>query len=68
THMLEKKATEVDADIVIFGHTHTPFREIKDGVLYINPGSTSLPRGVSYKSFVIMDIEEDDIKIEEIRI
>ncbi|MCG3585187.1 metallophosphoesterase [Clostridioides difficile] len=68
TNMLEKKATEVDADIVIFGHTHTPFREIKDGVLYIKPGSTSLPRGVSYKSFVIMNIEEDDIKIEEIRI
>lgn len=68
TKGLEEKAAEVNADIVIFGHTHTPLREEKNGILYINPGSISLPRGVAYKSFIIMYIENDNINIEEIRI
>ncbi len=31
-------------DSVIFGHTHSPLIERRDGVLFINPGSASLPR------------------------
>lgn len=65
-NMLEKKVIEVDVDIVIFGYIYILFREIKDGVFYINFGSILFLRGVLYKSFVIMNIEEDDIKIEEI--
>jgi len=29
---------------VIFGHTHTPFIERQNGVLFINPGSATRPR------------------------
>lgn len=65
---LEIKAKEVSADIVIFGHTHTPYVKERDGILYINPGSVSLPRGVDYRSFIIMDIIEDDIQIKEVKI
>lgn len=65
---LERKAIEVNADIVIFGHTHTPYVKEKQGILYINPGSVSLPRGVDYRSFIIMDIIEDDIQIKEVKI
>jgi putative phosphoesterase len=25
--------------VVVFGHSHRPLREIRDGVLYVNPGS-----------------------------
>ncbi|MSQ40888.1 MAG: metallophosphoesterase [Dehalococcoidia bacterium] len=31
-------------DIVVFGHTHYPLVENHQGVLLVNPGSTSLPR------------------------
>lgn len=65
---IEQKAKGVNADIVIFGHTHVPFQKNKDGIIYINPGSLSLPRGVEYKSFIIIEIEDEAIKIEEIRI
>ena len=57
-----------DADIVIFGHTHVPLSYKKDNIIYINPGSLSLPRKVDYKSFCIMDIENDDIKVNHIRL
>ncbi len=65
---IEKKAREINADIVVFGHTHTPFVKEKDGILYINPGSTSLPRGVDYRSFMILDILEDNIYVKEVKI
>ena len=30
-----------DYDIVIFGHTHRPVNEKKDGILFFNPGTTT---------------------------
>lgn len=65
---LQKKAKDICADIVIFGHTHTPLAKEKDNILYINPGSTSLPRGVNHRSFVILEISSDNVSIEEIRL
>ncbi len=63
---IEAKAKSIDADIVIFGHTHTPLNFKKDRIIYLNPGSVCLPRGVDYKSFSIMNLENDNIKIEQI--
>lgn len=65
---IEYRAKQVGADIVIFGHTHTPLNIEKDNILYLNPGSVSFPRMVNYKSFVIMNIENNNIKIEQIRL
>jgi putative phosphoesterase len=31
-------------DIVVSGHTHRPHSEVRDGVLYFNPGSAGPPR------------------------
>lgn len=36
---------EAGADIVLFGHSHRPEAWEQDGVLFINPGSVSDPRG-----------------------
>ena len=30
-------------DAVVFGHTHTPFNEVINGILYFNPGSPVKP-------------------------
>ena len=64
---LEEKAKEVEANIVIFGHTHTPLCIEKDNILYINPGSVSIPRNVNYKSMAILYIDNDNISVEEIK-
>ena len=63
---IESKAKSIGADIVVFGHTHTPLNLKKDNIMYLNPGSLSLPRKVDYRSFYIMNIENDDVKIDKI--
>jgi uncharacterized protein len=65
---LQRKANDIEADIVIFGHTHTPLIKEKGNILYINPGSVSLPRDVDYRSFAILDISYDNMSVKEIRI
>ena len=65
---LEKRAQDSNADIVIFGHSHVPCYEEKDGVVFINPGSTSLPRGGSSKGLGILDVENGEITYERIKI
>lgn len=38
------RAKEVEADIVLFGHTHEQLILNEDGIIFMNPGSISLPR------------------------
>lgn len=38
-YTLDLAAREVKADIVLFGHTHTPYVEYADGLYLANPGS-----------------------------
>ena len=48
------------ADIVMFGHTHKPYFEQKDGLTVLNPGSVSFPRQEGRKgSYMIMEISGD---------
>ena len=42
-------------DIVVFGHTHVPFDDHRNGIWHINPGSTSRPRDNSSASVAILD-------------
>lgn len=35
---LARRAREKGAEVVLFGHTHRPFAELRDGVWFINPG------------------------------
>ena len=44
----------------MFGHTHKPFFERKNGLTVLNPGSLSFPRQDGRKgSYMIMEIGED---------
>lgn len=36
---LEEKANEENCNLVLFGHTHQPLKQYKDGIHYFNPGS-----------------------------
>ncbi len=49
-----------DIHIVIFGHTHEPYvHEDKSGVLFLNPGSASLPRKGQSASVALLEITGD---------
>lgn len=58
---LSYRAKENAADFVFFGHTHLLGAEIIDGILYLNPGSISYPRGGNPRTYAI--IEKTDIAI-----
>ncbi len=45
TETLMHTASVLDADIVLFGHTHIPFYTENNTSLILNPGSCSRPRG-----------------------
>ncbi|MBQ6154143.1 MAG: phosphodiesterase [Ruminococcus sp.] len=42
-------------DILIYGHTHIPLCEEKDGVLCLNPGSVSLPKNGTPHSYMTLE-------------
>ena len=58
---LKFAAMEQEADIVIFGHTHIPFKEMIEGILFFNPGSVMVTDGRSSIGFIELGIEEKTI-------
>lgn len=55
---LELAAREEGADICIFGHTHSAYSELKDGMWILNPGA-------SPRTYGIIEVNNNrDIKIE----
>jgi putative phosphoesterase len=55
-------ASGAGAKLVIFGHTHRPFFEEYHGILALNPGSISRPRGRDHPTFAIVDVPEESDK------
>lgn len=50
-----------DVQVVIHGHTHVPRNQVLDGILYINPGSATNPRGGNKKTMARLTIEEGKV-------
>ena len=44
-----------DGDILLNGHTHIPACEEKEGYIYMNPGSVSIPKQDSAHSYMIYE-------------
>ena len=42
------------ADILLFGHTHMPYKETVEGLLAVNPGSI----GMGQKTYAVLEIED----------
>lgn len=55
TDTLSASAASFDADFAFYGHTHIVHWEEVSGILLLNPGSCSLPRGSKYKSFAVIN-------------
>lgn len=60
---LKYKAQEVNANIACFGHSHVLGAEVIDGVLFLNPGSIRLPRERFEKTYIILDLQNEKIKM-----
>ncbi len=52
-------AREAGASVCLFGHTHIPLRKQEDGLLILNPGSLSRPRGGWGPTFAILTVPEN---------
>ncbi|MBQ8996308.1 MAG: phosphodiesterase [Oscillospiraceae bacterium] len=44
-------------DVLLHGHTHVPAWEDHEGILYLNPGSVSIPKGNSDHGYMILEGE-----------
>ena len=60
TERLIERAKYINADIVLYGHTHIAKTEYVDGIYLINPGSVSAAR-TGKNSFCIIDIKSNGI-------
>lgn len=65
---LVRKAKECDVDMVLYGHTHIFHNEVVDGIRVINPGSAGYDRAGEFESFVILEISDEKIEIERVRL
>lgn len=50
---LLQRAEELDADFIIYGHSHVGAKNILEGKVFLNPGSVSQPRDGKPPSFVV---------------
>ena len=55
TNLLDK-AKEKSADVVVYGHTHTPAISWHENILFVNPGSPAYPRSGSKPSFAVLEL------------
>ena len=53
-----------DFDVMMYGHIHQGFIEEKEGLVFANPGSISLPKGGSEHSYIVVD--EDNITLKSV--
>ena len=59
-------AKEQEATLCFYGHTHKLKAEMVDGILYLNPGSISQPRGMysHLKTYAIVESTDDAIRVD----
>ncbi len=55
-------------DVIIFGHSHTPYNKEEEGTLFFNPGSPTDTIFAPYRSFGIIDINNGNIHAEIIKV
>lgn len=56
--------TKNHCQLLLCGHTHMPMFERDGDYYYINPGSTTLPRGGSQPSYAVVKIDGNKVECE----
>jgi len=62
--LIQKRAIQEKADVVLYGHTHRPAILIIDGVMFINPGTMN--KNATHRSFALISIDNDTITAETV--
>lgn len=62
----EEMFSEIDADIYLYGHTHSDVYNLKNGKIYINPGTVGCPKNTNYAKYGILNIEEENVNYEQL--
>ena len=52
---LVEKAKNEGVDVLLYGHTHIPMCEEKEGIICCNPGSVSIPKNSSAHSVMVYE-------------
>ena len=62
---LSLAAKEKNATVCFYGHTHKLAAEMVDGILYLNPGSISQPRGTysHLKTYALVETDNNNLKV-----
>jgi len=55
---LERRIAQAGAEVVVFGHTHEPFCEVVNRVLFVNPGSAGRARFGKPRTLAILHWSE----------
>jgi uncharacterized protein len=63
---LQERINSEQADVVVFGHTHKPFCERKNGILYFNPGYAGKSRFGMSRSLAILHCNDKAIRAEHL--
>ncbi len=62
-------AEKMDADIMVYGHTHKPYRKDFGGKVFINAGSVGKPKDGDPRACVtLIDITADNVNVEFLRV
>ncbi len=65
---LQERARELDADIVMYGHTHRPLLISEEDLVTLNPGSLTYPRQSGRRpSYIVMEMDRAGEAAFEIR-
>lgn len=54
-------AQEKKAHVVLFGHSHVPYEETIDGILFLNPGSIGDKRWQAKETYGLIEIKENGL-------
>ncbi len=60
---LLREAKENKCNFVFFGHTHSFFYEVIDGIHILNPGSLSRNRDGTFPSYAVVEINGDQVSV-----
>lgn len=59
----------VDADVVVFGHTHIPMQRVVQGKLVVNPGGVGQPRDRDPRaSYMVLSLRRGEVEIQHRRV
>jgi putative phosphoesterase len=65
----KEMAKKIDADIMVYGHIHKPYRKDVDGKIFINTGSVGMPKDGDRRACAVMiEVNRDSVQTEFLRI